>query len=101
MLTETDGSFVEVGDKPVNLGGVAETVSLIASTRGLDAENEALPAGAGAAESAGDRLEGTEPLTARYRKLASRGKRTTVACTAIARELVGFMWAVAREARAT
>lgn len=36
-------------------------------------------------------------LTARYRKLAARGKRPTVVCTAIARELVGFMWAVARQ----
>lgn len=35
-------------------------------------------------------------LTAR-RKLAARGKRTTVVCTAIASELVGFMWAVARQ----
>lgn len=40
-------------------------------------------------------------LTARFRKLVARGKRTTVVCTAIARELVGFMWAVAREARLT
>jgi transposase len=39
-------------------------------------------------------------LTARYRLLAARGKRTTVVCTAIARELAGFMWAVAREAQA-
>lgn len=38
-------------------------------------------------------------LTARYRRLAGRGKRTTVVCTAIARELAGFMWAVAREAQ--
>ncbi|RBR03506.1 hypothetical protein FVER53590_28981 [Fusarium verticillioides] len=38
-------------------------------------------------------------LTARYRTLAARGKRTTVVCTAIARELAGFMWAVAREAQ--
>nr|WP_292363609.1 EscU/YscU/HrcU family type III secretion system export apparatus switch protein [Mesorhizobium sp.] len=38
-------------------------------------------------------------LTARYRMLSARGKRTTVVCTAIARELVGFMWAVARKAR--
>ncbi|ABE63804.1 transposase IS116/IS110/IS902 [Nitrobacter hamburgensis X14] len=38
-------------------------------------------------------------LTARYRMLIGRGKRTTVVCTAIARELVGFMWAVAREAQ--
>jgi hypothetical protein len=30
-------------------------------------------------------------LTARYRKLSGHGKRTTVVCTAIARELVGFM----------
>ncbi len=35
------------------------------------------------------------------RMLSGRGKRTTVVCTAIARELVGFMWAVAREAQAT
>jgi transposase len=38
-------------------------------------------------------------LTARYRALSARGKKTTVVCTAIARELVGFMWSVAREAR--
>jgi transposase len=38
-------------------------------------------------------------LTARYRALAARGKRLTVVCTAIARELAGFMWAVARESR--
>lgn len=40
-------------------------------------------------------------LTARYRALVARGKKTTVVCTAIARELVGFMWSVAREAQAT
>ncbi|MBX5230242.1 IS110 family transposase [Rhizobium sp. NLR9b] len=39
-------------------------------------------------------------LTARYRLLVARGKRTAVVCTAIARELAGFMWAVAREAQA-
>jgi transposase len=37
-------------------------------------------------------------LTARYRALSGRGKKTTVVCTAVARELAGFMWAVAREA---
>ena len=37
-------------------------------------------------------------LSARYRALIGRGKKTTVVCTAIARELVGFMWSVAREA---
>lgn len=31
-------------------------------------------------------------LTARHRRLAARGKRATVVCAAIARELVGFMW---------
>jgi transposase len=35
-------------------------------------------------------------LTARYRKLVGSGKRSTVAITAIARELVGFLWDVAR-----
>lgn len=39
-------------------------------------------------------------LTARYRKLAACGKRTTVVFTAIARELVGFMWAIARQMQA-
>ena len=38
-------------------------------------------------------------LTARYRALAARGKRLTVVCTAIARELAGFMWSIARESR--
>ena len=38
-------------------------------------------------------------LTARYRALAARGKKLTVVCTAIARELAGFMWSVARESR--
>jgi transposase len=38
-------------------------------------------------------------LTARYRALTARGKKTTVTCTAIARELAAFMWAVAREAQ--
>ncbi len=38
-------------------------------------------------------------LTARYRALTARDKRTTVTCTAIARELAALMWVVAREAR--
>jgi len=42
-------------------------------------------------------------LTARHRALTARGKargkKTTVARTAIARELAAFVWAVAREAR--
>jgi transposase len=38
-------------------------------------------------------------LSARYRALAARGKRLTVVCTAIARELAGFMWSVARESQ--
>ena len=36
-------------------------------------------------------------LTARFRAFAARGKKQTVTCTAVARELAGFMWAVARE----
>ena len=35
-------------------------------------------------------------LTKRYRALVARGKRSTVAITAVARGLVGFMWAIAR-----
>ena len=37
-------------------------------------------------------------LHGRYRKLIARGKRGTVAITAIARELVGFIWDIARRA---
>ena len=36
-------------------------------------------------------------LTARYRALSTRGKKMTVVCTAIARELASFMWSVPRE----
>jgi transposase len=35
-------------------------------------------------------------LTARYRKLRRAGKLDVVAITAVARELVGFIWAIAR-----
>ncbi|PWJ88227.1 transposase [Mesorhizobium loti] len=35
-------------------------------------------------------------LTKRYRAMIARGKRSTVAVTAIARELAAFMWAIAR-----
>jgi transposase len=37
-------------------------------------------------------------LTARYRTLMRAGKRDVVAVTAVARELAGFVWAVARAA---
>ena len=36
-------------------------------------------------------------LCRRYRTLARSGKLSTVICTAIARELAGFVWAIARE----
>lgn len=36
-------------------------------------------------------------LSARFRAFSARGKKMTVTCTAVARELVGFMWAVAME----
>ena len=39
-------------------------------------------------------------LTARYRALARRGKLRTVVVTAIARELSGFIWAVAQAVNA-
>ena len=35
-------------------------------------------------------------LTARYRALSGRGKKLTVAITAIARELAGFVWVIGR-----
>ena len=36
-------------------------------------------------------------LSARYRALTRRGKLATVAVTAVARELAGFIWAISRE----
>jgi len=36
-------------------------------------------------------------LCRRYRTLARSGKKATVVCTAIARELTGFVWAIAHE----
>jgi transposase len=36
-------------------------------------------------------------LCTRYRRLVSRGKHANVVTVAIARELAGFMWAIARE----
>ena len=41
-------------------------------------------------------LKAQSRLCARYRALATRGKKLTVAVTAIARELVGFVWAIGR-----
>ncbi|MEO1308420.1 MAG: IS110 family transposase [Pseudomonadota bacterium] len=40
-------------------------------------------------------------LHGRYRKLMARGKRSNVAVTAVARELVGFIWDIARRAAPT
>ena len=38
-------------------------------------------------------------LCARYRRLAAIGKPKVVVTTAIAREMVGFIWAIARLAQ--
>ena len=58
-----------------------------------------------------DRLEGLSPtirdiawkaqsrLCARYRRLSVLGKPKVVVTTAIAREMVGFPWAIARQVR--
>ena len=40
-------------------------------------------------------MEGSERLCRRYRKLARVGKPPTVVTAAIARELSGFVWAIA------
>ena len=40
-------------------------------------------------------------LNGRYRRLTGRGKRTQVAVTAVARELLGFVWAIATRVAAT
>jgi hypothetical protein len=40
--------------------------------------------------------EAVRDLTARYRALRRAGKPDTIAITAVARELAGFIWAVGR-----
>ena len=40
-------------------------------------------------------------LCARYRRLVAKGKRNTVAITAIAREIAAFLWAIARAVEPT
>lgn len=40
-------------------------------------------------------------LCTRYRSMVARGKKPTVAVTAIARELTGFIWAIGQEMRIT
>ena len=42
-------------------------------------------------------LKAQARLCARYRALSGRGKKLTVAITAIARELAGFVWAIGKE----
>src|SRR5262249_2665064 len=42
-------------------------------------------------------LRAQRRLNARYRRLIGRGKRPQVAVTAVARELVGFVWALAND----
>ena len=41
-------------------------------------------------------LKGQIRLCSRYRRLAAAGKPKVVVTTAIAREMVGFIWAIAR-----
>jgi hypothetical protein len=36
-------------------------------------------------------------LCARYRRMLARGKKTPIVITAIARELVGFIWAIGQQ----
>ena len=38
-------------------------------------------------------------LCKRYRRLIARGKHANVVTTAIARELLAFMWAIAKEVK--
>ena len=47
----------------------------------------------------GYRLESAVRLCARYRRLTAIGKPKVVVTTAIAREMVGFIWAIARVAQ--
>jgi len=39
-------------------------------------------------------------LCARYRRLVAAGKKTVIVTTAIAREMIGFIWAIARQLQA-
>ena len=45
----------------------------------------------------GDRVEGAGGLCKRYRRMVARGKNPNMVVTAIAREILAFLWAIARE----
>ena len=44
-----------------------------------------------------DRLEAQVRFCSRWRRLAAAGKPKVVVTTAIAREMAGFIWAIARQ----
>jgi len=58
----------------------------------------AMPADARRPEVAAIAEKARHRLSARYRKLTGRGKTGTVAVAAIARESLGFIWAIAQAA---
>jgi transposase len=64
-----------------------ESITLRARRRGQSAEVAAI------ARKADQRLH------RKYRRMVTRGKRSTVAATAVARELAGFIWAIGQQHR--
>ncbi len=67
------------------------------SGRAADRTPDALPA-SGPSETICDiAWKAQLRLTSRFRKLVARGKAKPKVATAVARELTGFIWAIARE----
>ena len=72
----------------------------LSATRARGSHPAGPPGGAGGGDTR-HRLEGAGVrLCARYRRLAAKGKPLPLVVAAIARELVGFAWAIARQVAA-
>jgi hypothetical protein len=94
--TVRGGSITKEGNGRVRHMLVESACDISPSTEGR--REEAVQYGARASESGEDSMEGSEPVDCAVSKVDRARKRTTVVSTAIARELSGFMSAVARQA---
>ena len=74
------------------LGDTGSTLTLKVDGKAIRARNDKVSAGVRAIA-----WKAQQRLHKRLSRLTERGKPATQAVTAVARELVGFIWAIARE----
>ncbi len=90
------GAITKTGRQPARAAH-ARRGRLDPSAAGTGVGADEAPPRRPAAGGARNRLEGAAAsLCARYRRLQATGKRPQVVVTAIAREMAGFAWAIAR-----